>query len=219
MSAAVGRQWIIAFAFGLVATAAPRSSAAQAPPDAGWSTEIHAGFGLGHVFRFEDQTYGDRSNVAAGIALRYRTGLGVSIELNRTLGLPAAPAPCGILIDGVPANCVGSARNGALSATVASISAEYQFAFGRVRPYVTAGLGVLRTRSVWSTAVVRGNEVFFSEEEMRDTGIGPDLGAGVRFELTPRFSLGPEVRWLDASLQSRANLAVTRVSVRAAYSW
>ena len=55
--------------------------------------------------------------------------------------------------------------------------------------------------------------------EFRDRGFGPDLGAGLRIVLSPHVAISPEIRWLDASLMSRENLAITRLGIGATYSW
>ena len=57
------------------------------------------------------------------------------------------------------------------------------------------------------------------ESESRDRGFGPDLGAGLRIVLSPHVVISPEIRWLDASLVSRENLAITRLGIRTTYSW
>ncbi len=194
------------------------SAAAQSTPSS-WTREVSAGVGLGHVFRFDDRTFGNRPNVSAGVRLTHRTRLGVDVELNRTLGLSPSPAPCAIVINNVPAVCVGSAHDGVTSATIASVGVRYQFTAGKVRPYVTAGVGMLRSTSVWSTARVSGDRVILTEDAMSETGFGPDLGAGLRIPLGSHMSISPEVRWLEASWRSPLNLAVTRATVKWAYSW
>jgi opacity protein-like surface antigen len=123
------------------------------------------------------------------------------------------------VIGGAPAICVGEAHDGVRSATIGSMSAQYEFKGNRVRPYLIGGLGVLHTKSVWSRADVTGNRVVLSEQELSDTGYGPDLGAGLRIAPARSVVIRPEIRWLDASWISRLNLAVTRLSVRAGYSW
>ncbi len=199
--------------------AAPRFVFAQAAPDSPWTPEVSVGVGHGHVFRFDDETFGDRPNLSVALALRHRTGLGIEFEVNDTLGLTPRPAPCGITIDDAPAICVGEAHNGVHSATVASVTVQYQFGTRRLQPYVLAGLGVLHSTSVWSTATIEAGHVRLSELESRDTSIGPDVGFGIRLNVTPTLSVNPEVRWLDASLHSHLNLAVTRLTIRAGYSW
>ena len=37
--------------------------------------------------------------------------------------------------------------------------------------------------------------------------------------LSPHVVIGPEIRWLDASLLSRENLAITRLGIRTTYAW
>ncbi len=203
----------------LVTGAAAGSSSAQTEGSRVWTREATAGIALGHVFRFEDQTFGDQPNVTAGFALLHRTGLGVEVEMNRTLGLTPSPAPCGIVIGGAPAVCVGNAHDGVRSATIASVSAQYELTERGLRPYLVAGVGVLHTNSVWSRANVVGTQVVLTEEALSDTGVGPDLGAGLRLAPARNVTIRPEIRWLDASLLSRLNLAVTRLSVRVGYSW
>jgi hypothetical protein len=219
MQADIVRRWTTVIAILISTAAIPGAASAQTNPSATWTREVSAAFGLGHVFRYEDQTFGDRPNISGAVAIVYRARLGVELEVNRTLGLSPSPAPCGIAIDARPAACVGRTHNGVRSATVASVLARYQFTRQRVRPYVTAGLGVLRSTSVWSSGVVEGNQVILTETEMTDVGFGPDLGAGIRVEITRSASIRPEVRWLEASFGSRLNLAVTRLSVRAVYFW
>ena len=53
----------------------------------------------------------------------------------------------------------------------------------------------------------------------QSTGFGLDFGAGLRLSLSRAISVSPEIRWLDAPWMSGANLAVTRVVLRTAYSW
>lgn len=196
------------------------SAQATAPISAGaWSQEIAGGIALGHVYRFEDTTFGNRPNVMVSAGMRHRNGLGVDVEFDRTLGLTPSAAPCGILIDGVPAVCVGDAHDGVEAVTVASFGARYEFRGKRFRPYVLAGLGVLRSTSVWSTATVTGNRVILTEQRVNDTGIGPDLGVGISFDLSPHLSIRPEFRWLDASVRSRLNLGVARAGTLIAYRW
>jgi hypothetical protein len=58
-----------------------------------------------------------------------------------------------------------------------------------------------------------------TEAEVTETGFGLDFGAGLRLSLSRAISVSPEIRWLDAPWLSGANLAVTRVVARTAYSW
>jgi hypothetical protein len=199
-----------------IASARAGSAQSSAPT---WAPEVSGAIGIGHVFRFQDQAYGDEPNVSGSIVLRHRRGLAFEVEANRTLGLTADAAPCAVLIDGVPVTCTGSAREGVLSATSLSFNVQYLFTGGRVQPYLLGGLGILRTRSVSSITSVRNGGAMQTEEESSATGIGPDIGGGLRFLFGRHFAVGPEVRWLEAASLSRHNLAVTRASVRAAYSW
>jgi hypothetical protein len=199
-----------------LAAVMPPPAAAQSPA---WTRELSVGYGLGHVFRFDDATYGNVPNISGGVALVHRSGWGLEVEANRSMGLTPKSSPCGIVIEGRPASCIGDAHDGVESALVASAGVRYQFGSGRIQPYLTAALGILHSRSVWSTASVVGPRVILTEEHVRDTGIGPDLGAGLRFRMGRRLSLSPEVRWLDASVRSRLNLAVTRLALRTAVTW
>ncbi len=198
------------------------SAPAQAQPirPDGWTPEVAVTVGLGHVFRFEDRTYGDGVNVGVGVAARHRRGVGVEVDVDRTFGLTPSDAPCGLIVDDVPAVCIGRGRDGALAATAMSVRVRWEIGRSQmVRPYVSVGPGWLMTRSVWSTATIMGGTVVLTEQEQRDVGVGPDLGVGLRLALRPGVTLSPEVRWIEGAARSRVNLATTRASVRAAWSW
>ena len=180
-----------------------------------WTPEVSFGAGMGHVFRYSDQAYGDRWNLGGGAALVHRSGFAIEVESDRTAGLDPGLTPCGIA--GV--TCVGQGREGPTDATVASLGIQYRLKGERVRPYFTAALGVLWTTSFSSITRVNGPVATISESESRDRGFGPDLGAGVRIALTKNLAISPEIRWLDAPWLSRANLAVTRLTMRTSYAW
>jgi opacity protein-like surface antigen len=197
----------------------PALAAAQSRPARGWAPAVSAGMGNGHVFRYADQSFGDAPNVSAAFALMRHNGVGVEVEANRTIGLSPEPAPCGVLINGASAACEGAAREGVLDAASVSFNFRYQVVRYRLQPYFLAGLGILHTRAVASVTTVRGSTVTLSEIEDSSTGLGPDIGAGVRIPVAAGLSVDPEIRWLAAASLSRHNLAVTRASVRVAYGW
>lgn len=202
-----------------VAQTPPAAAMAQTLPAPIWQREVSAGLGVGHVFRFDDRTFGRRPNIAAGVALIHRSGLGFELELNRTLTMSPQEAPCGILIDGEPATCVGRAHEGVRAVTIGALNAHYRFTWRGLHPYLTAGVGVLHSRSVWSTATVKDGQVFLTEQNLTDVGVGPNVGIGIRFEPAPNVSIGPDVRWLEAAARSRLNLAATRFALRGTYAW
>lgn len=179
------------------AIAAPTTGWAQPTPTALWAREVSAGVGLGHVFVFEGDTVGDRLNIGGSLAVVHRSGVGVELEVNRTLGLsPESVRP--ILI--------------------ASINLQYRFFKARrVQPYVTAGLGMMWVKYPHGFGPTRPD--MSPQTDVTETGFGPDLGAGLRLSIFGALSVSPEIRWLDAPWLARANLAVTRVVVRTAYSW
>jgi hypothetical protein len=169
--------------------------------------------GLGHVFRWDDQTFGDPPAAGASIAIAHVSGWTFEGAAERVFGLQPHPAPCGV---NVP--CVGSARYGPFATAVTSMTVQYRFNRARVRPYLVAGLGVLWSRSLHSITQARGSHATLSEFDTRDRGFGPDLGAGLRIRLGHGIAASPEVRWLDAPWLSRQNLAVTRVMLRVDYT-
>jgi opacity protein-like surface antigen len=187
---------------------------AQASPPL--TAEASIGVGLGHVFRYEDQGFGDRLNAGGSASIVHRSRFAFELEGNRTRELSPVPTPCGI----VGVTCVGVGHDGPRSVMSVSANLQYRFRSGqRIQPYVLAGLGVMRSTSAHSITRVSGTQAIVAEDESRDTGFGPDLGAGIRVRLSKTISISPEIRWLDASLLSRENLAVTRVTIRAAYAW
>ena len=179
----------------------------------GWTPEVTIGAGVGHVFRWEDQTYGNPANVGGGFGLAHASGWAIEVHSDRTFGLEPLLAPCGV----VNVTCVGVARYGPTAMSVASINARYHFNGRRLEPYVIGGLGILFSRSFHSITHVRGPIAVMTESQSRDRGFGPDLGAGVRLPIARGWSLNGELRWLDAPWLSRQNLAITRVTAHVTY--
>jgi opacity protein-like surface antigen len=195
--------------------AAPATGWSQPAPTARWTREVSVSVGLGHVFVYQGRTLGDRLNIGGSVGIVHSSGFGVEFEANRTVGLSPGPAPCAI--EGT--TCFGPTRSGIYPPTIASINLQYHFKRGRVQPYLSAGLGVLWSKSVQRIGPIGGPDTLSTEAEVTDRGFGPDLSAGLRLPLSRGISINPEIRWLDAPWLSRANLAVTRLSVRTTYSW
>jgi hypothetical protein len=183
--------------------------------DQRWTPEISTAVGLGHVFRFDDETLGDRLNVSGAVAIAHQSGLVIELEVNRVFGLEPKTAPCGL----VDNTCIGARRYGPREATVSSLGIHYRFKGDRIQPFVFAGVGVLWTVSLHTVTFTNTNPAVTVESVSRDRGFGPDLGAGVRIALSPHLAISPEIRWLDASLMSRENLAITRLGIRTTYAW
>ena len=208
------RTWAAVVALCVISV--PMTSWAQPTPAARFTREVSVSVGLGHVFVYEGSTLGDRLNIGSSVAIVHRSGFGVEFEVNRTLGFSPELAPCAI--EGT--TCFGPTHQGIRSPTIASASLQYRFKPRRVQPYVMAGIGFMREKVVQGTGPIGGPDMLHqTEAEVSDTGFGPDLGAGLRLSFSRAISINPEIRWLDASLRSRSNLAVTRVAVRTAYSW
>jgi opacity protein-like surface antigen len=200
--------------FAIAVLSAPTLTWAQGPPSDGWAPEVSIGAGLGHVFRYEDQAFGDRLNIGGGAAIVYRDRFAIELEIDRTAGLTPRQVPCSV----VGVTCVGSGRDGPLSAAVRSLNVQYRFKRGRrMQPFLVAGFGTLWTTSLHSITHAGGAVATISEFESRDRGFGPDLGAGLRIALTRRLAVSPEIRWLDAPWMGAANLAVTRLSLRTSF--
>jgi hypothetical protein len=183
--------------------------------DRRWTPEVSAVVGLGHVFRFDDETFGDRLTAGAAVGIAHRSGATIEIDAEHVFGLEPKPAPCGLVNN----TCIGNGRYGVRQATVASLAMNYRFGDNRVQPFLVAGVGMLLTTSLHTTTYASTSPAVMVESESRDRGFGPDLGAGLRLMLSPRVAISPEIRWLDASLLSRENLAITRLGIRTTYSW
>ena len=195
----------------LAIAAIPSAASAQS---GSWTPEISLSAGLGHVFRWEDQTYGDRITAGVGVAIDHASRWGFEWHADRTVGLEPKQAPCGL----VNVTCIGIAHDGPTEMTVMSMSVRRDFGDGRVQPYLTGGLGVMWSRSLHSITQVRGSVATTAEFASSDRGFGPDLGAGLRFRLARSWSVETEVRWLDAPWLSRQNLAVTRLLTGVTYA-
>ena len=91
--------------------------------DGRWTPEVSASVGLGHVFRFDDETFGDRLNAGVAVAIAHRSGLVIELDVERVFGLEPKPAPCGLVNN----TCIGNGRYGPRQATVASLAINYRF--------------------------------------------------------------------------------------------
>jgi opacity protein-like surface antigen len=197
--------------FALLTALAAVDAAAQTPS---WTPELSVSAGIGHVFRWEDQTYGDEPSAGGAVGLVHVSGWAFEIHGDKTFGLSARQIRCGV----VNVTCIGSAREGPTAMATLSIGARYQFSGRHIQPYLLGGLGMMWSRSLHSLTQVRGPIAIISESASSDRGFGPDLGGGLRIPLTGSWSLHAELRWLDASWLSRQNLAVTRVMARVTYA-
>ena len=195
----------------LALTAMPSAAAAQS---GSWTPEISLSAGLGHVFRWDDETFGDRIAAGVGVAMVHTSDWAFEWHVDRTFGLEPKQAPCGL----VNVTCIGIAHYGPTEMAVMSMSVRRYFGAGRVQPYLTGGLGVMWSRSLHSVTQVRGSIATNTEFASSDRGFGPDLGAGMRLRLARSWSVETEVRWLDAPWLSRQNLAVTRLLAGATYA-
>jgi opacity protein-like surface antigen len=176
---------------------------------------VFASAALGRLLRFGDNPIGSGPNFGAGAGLRHSSGLAVEFEYNRTLGLEPSPVPCAIL----NVTCVGSARNGVLSAEVVSANVLYYFGRSRVQPFVSGGVGALRSKNVSSIVWASETRAIFEEQEWSDTGLAVSFGGGLKVRLGSGFWIRPELRFYGGSIRSRANLSLFRPAVAAGYEW
>jgi hypothetical protein len=170
--------------------------------------------GVANLYRTEDQSFGTELHVGAGLGSEWKR-LGLDAEMHRTLGLTPRAIQCAI--GNVP--CVGSAREGFLEATMLLGNVSYFFGGPRVRPYVTASVGVLWTESVNSLTIVSSTAATLSEFHESDTGLAIGVGFGVDVPLTPAFSLRPEFRTYSSVAMSRVNLGLHRGAIGVRYRW
>jgi hypothetical protein len=170
--------------------------------------------GLANVYRTEDQSFGTKLNVGAGLGIEWKR-LGFDAEMHRILGLTPRAVACAI----GNVTCVGSAREGFREVTMLSGNVNYFFGGPRVRPYVTGSVGVLWTESVNSLTVVSSTTATLSEFHERDTGLAVGVGFGVDVPLTPALSLRPEFRTYSSVAMSRVNLGLHRGAIGVRYRW
>ncbi len=205
----------IAFFTAITLNLASLVGAEERDRDRGWTTEVSATVGAGHVFRFDDEGFGTPFNAGAAIGVAHRTGFLVEFGVEQVFGLEAKPAPCGL----VDNTCTGGGRYGPYEAAVAAVTVQYRFRGHRVQPFVLAGIGKLATSSFHTTTYAATRPAVMVESASSDSGFGPDLGGGLRLNVTRFLAVSPEVRWLDASLRSRENLAVARFGIRTTLTW
>ena len=174
---------------------------------------VFGAMGVANLFRAEDRSFGTELNVAGGLGIEWKR-LGLDAEVHRTVGLTPRPVQCAV--GNLP--CVGSAREGFLEATMLSTNVSYFFG-RRVRPYVTASVGVIWTESVNSLTVAASTAATLSEFHENDTGLAIGVGFGVDVPLTPKLSLRPEFRTYSSVAMSRVNLGLHRGAITARYQW
>jgi opacity protein-like surface antigen len=208
---------IFGFAMARNAQSQDRNSPDNNPP----KFEVIASVAIGHVFRFEDQGFGNHFNFGAGIEVPLWRNLRIGAEINRTFGLSPTMARCGAILSGPeePLPCVGTAQHGLGSATAGSLTAAYFFGAGRTQPYIVGGVSVLSATEFGVTSIVHPDYVEFVESKSHSMGIGPTLGAGLRVSINRHFSVRPEIRFSDGTALSSLNLSQWRLSVGAAYAW
>lgn len=204
------RDWICVAAVAAGALAWSSNAAAQRPA---WTPEFSAAAGLGHVFRWQDQTYGNPLSAGVAVAIAHDSGWAFEIHTDKTFGLEPIRVRCGLNVE-----CVGIAHEGPTAMATTTIGVRFGVGGGRVRPYIVGGLGLMRSDALHSLTRVRGPIAIVSEHATSDRGFGPDLGGGVRIPVGPSWSVNAELRWLDAPWLSRENLAATRVMTRVTYA-
>jgi hypothetical protein len=96
---------------------------------------------------------------------------------------------------------------------------SYFFRGPRVRPYVTASVGVLWAESVNSLTIVGRTVATLSEFHESDAGVVIGVGFGMDVPLTPALSLRPEFRTYSSVALSRVNLGVHRGAIGLRYRW
>jgi hypothetical protein len=192
---------------------APIHAAAQTAPAPPRGPEVFVKAGIGHLFRAQDQTFGDELDVGGGVG--FRAGrVGVEFELHRLVGLTPDPVSCAVSVP-----CVGEAREGVLAATLVSGNVFYYFKGDRAQPFLTGGVGALRSTMLTGLIRVGPDQAEISETRMYDTGVALNVGVGVRVRLTRTVWLRPEVRSYSSSIKSRQNLGLIRGTVAVGYLW
>lgn len=172
---------------------------------------VHGSISAMNVHRTEDQNFGTNPNVAGGFGIGWKR-LGVDAELQRTIGLTPRDVSCAVTVP-----CVGSAREGFLSASMLTGNVSYFFGGPRARPYVTGSVGVLWTGSVSSITIVRDEAATLSEFTQSNTGLVLGAGFGVDVPFTNTLSLRPEVRTYSSVAMSRVNLGLLRGTIGVRY--
>ena len=156
--------------------------------------QVFGGIGWGHLFRAEDQTFGDKPNIVVGVGFDLSERVQIEFEVNDTVGLTPEPVACGAPSGVV---CVGTAREGFERARIAMGNVLYFFSNGRNQPYVSGGVGALWTKGFGSITFAGHQPWRIVEQPFQDRGLAWHVGAGVRLGVTRRVSVRPEFRIYD----------------------
>jgi hypothetical protein len=186
------RQILIAL---IVSLLLGRDAFAQSSAPHGRDIEVFGNLGAGKITRFDDDTrFGGGLNIGGGAGWRPLRSLGLEVEAHGITGL-----------DDTVTSAVALAGN-----------ALYYFPVRNTtfQPFVLGGFGTLRTRSRGLDDFGRG-----SLRERADTGWGINVGAGARLQMAPRWSLRPQVNYIECPWLSRENLGQVRGSIALGYHW
>jgi hypothetical protein len=172
--------------------------------------QVSAAAGAANLFRIEDRSFGRTVNIGGGAGLRLRQRLWVEVEINRFVGLEAAPAPCGL----VNIACTGNGREGYDAATAGSIGLTYQFGEDGVHAVVTGGFGFVSARGFETvTFASTGQQV---ERVDTDRGWGPTAGVGLRIPVGLHWAIEPTLRLYGADAP---NLTLVRGAIALLWTW
>ena len=199
----------------------PTNAGAQEPVPL--KREIFVSAGWDHLFRFEDISH-NGAGIGGGFGLLLQPRFALELEFNSMSGLSPRPVPCGAFgrFEGgviVPLPCVGTARTGLDSFSVGSANVRYYFSESRVQPYVSGGLGAAWSKEFVSNSFPTDTEVTLTEDVRNRAGFSWNIGAGARVFVASRISVRPEIRLYDATILSRQNLTLFRLSMGLGFHW
>lgn len=109
-------------------------------------------------------------------------------------------------------------NDGQATAVVGSVL--YHFSDSSVQPYVTGGLGVLKTdyrQVIKGGAVVGSNEDYSSQ--VRADKMLLNVGAGMKVRVARGLAVRPEIRLYDTTIGTGYNFSSVRLSVGVGYYW
>ena len=161
--------------------------------------EVFVSVGKSGTSRYDDKGFGRHADVGVGATVLLGSGFAVQLEAARVYGLH--PTPC--------------RQNEPCGATTSSATVLLEPSASRVRPYLMFGILALRSETAASDYSAGSG----ATRRVRETGVGPLIGAGMMVLITRRYYVQPSWWIATAPFGSHINLNASRASLAAGYRW
>ena len=182
-----------------------------------FTSEIGINFGGGQLARDSGGPFSMPPSIGGTWTYQHISGVGVELEIYRTIGESLRPVDCVTPIFGPPAfagQCLGSGEEGVGKTLAGSAKFVYTFRATRTRPYVTGGLSQSTMRFHSTYGVIIANEPHLTSQISSVNETLAVVGGGARIMLNRMLTIRP-----DITVAFNASEWRTRIVVGAGFRW